>query len=110
MEIARLNVRIIFQKNEAVVDAIGNHKNGWRDYYGCHATIGGEGGREMTAAGIVADDSGMTFSVRFCRKVSEVTNTGYRIIFNGEIYDILSVDHMNFKKKCMKFQCRKARR
>ena len=28
----------------------------------------------------------------------------------GGIYDIVAVDHMNYKKKCIKFKCRKARR
>ena len=30
--------------------------------------------------------------------------------FNDEIYNIVAVDHMNYKKKCIKFRCRKARR
>lgn len=30
MEVALLNVRITFQKNEVVTDAIGNHKTGGR--------------------------------------------------------------------------------
>ena len=29
MDIALLNVKITVQKNETVVDAIGNHKNTW---------------------------------------------------------------------------------
>ena len=31
MDIALLNVKITVQKNETVVDAIGNHKNTWTD-------------------------------------------------------------------------------
>lgn len=46
MEVALLNVRITFQKNEVVTDAIGNHKNRWTDYYSCHATVSGESGSE----------------------------------------------------------------
>ncbi len=33
MDIALLNVRITVQKNEVVVDEIGNHKNTWTDWY-----------------------------------------------------------------------------
>ena len=39
MDVAAMNVRIMFQKNEAVSDAIGNHTDTWADYYSCHATI-----------------------------------------------------------------------
>jgi hypothetical protein len=31
-------------------------------------------------------------------------------MFKNEIYDIIAIDHMNYKKKCIKFRCRKARR
>ena len=50
MDIALLNVRIIFQKNETVVDRFGNHKNEWTDYYSCHATVSGESGSETSVA------------------------------------------------------------
>ena len=33
MEIALLNVKITFQKNSVVPDALGNRKNIWTDYY-----------------------------------------------------------------------------
>ena len=36
MDVAAMNVRIMFQKNEMVSDAIGNHENVWTDYYSCH--------------------------------------------------------------------------
>ncbi len=35
MDVAHLNEKITFQKNSVEVDAIGNHKNGWSDYYAC---------------------------------------------------------------------------
>ena len=41
MDVALLNVKITFQKNAVEVDAIGNHKNGWTDYYTCYATVSG---------------------------------------------------------------------
>lgn len=110
MDIALLNVSITFQKNAVVVDAIGNHKNEWTDFYSCHATVSGEGGKETSAAGTVVDDSDISFTVRFCRKVSELNNTEFRVLFGGEIYNILSVDHMNFKRKSIKVKCQKVRR
>ena len=48
MEVALLNVRITFQKNEVVSDALGNHKDEWKDYYSCYATVSGESGSETT--------------------------------------------------------------
>ena len=113
MEASLLNVKIVFQKNAVEVDGIGNHKNTWTDYYPCHATVSGEAGRqtsETDVAGIVADESDVSFTVRYCRKASVIDSTGYRVVFDGGIYDILAIDHMNYKKKCLKFKCRKVRR
>ena len=110
MDITLMNVRILFQKNVIKTDKIGNHTNIWEDYYSCYATVSGEGGTEKTAAGIVVDDYDISFSVRYCRLVSKIDSTGYRILFNGSIYNILSIDHMNYKRKSVKFKCQRVRR
>ena len=109
MEIAALGVKIMFHKYETVVDGIGNHRNEWTDYYGCHATASGEGGTESTEAGTTTDHAQIAFTVRFCRAASRVTSTGYRILFQGEPYDILAIDHLCFRRKALKFKCRKGR-
>ena len=62
MDIALLNVKITVQKNETVVDAIGNHKNAWTDYHTCFATVSGEGGSEKSVAGLIVDDSDISFT------------------------------------------------
>lgn len=110
MDIALLNERVTFQKNGVTVDRIGNHINGWTDFYSCAATISGESGTESAGAGGTQDHTDMAVTIRWCRKASEITMTGFRLIFHGDIYDIVSVDHMNYKKKCLKFRCRKEQR
>lgn len=110
MEIALLNVRITFQKNSVTVDAIGNHKNEWKDFYSCHATVSGEGGSEKAVAGLVVEDSDLSFTVRYCKKTAGITADGFRVLFDGSIYNIVSIDHLNYKKKALKFKCEKVRR
>lgn len=110
MDIALLNVKVVFQKSTVVVDAIGNHKNEWADWYSCHATVSSESPNEDTAAGMVVDNSKMDFTVRWCRNVSEITADKYRVVYDGDIYNILGIDHMNFKKKSVKLKCQKVRR
>lgn len=110
MEISLLNVRITIQKQETVVDEIGNHTNAWTDYFSCYATVSGEGGTETAVTGLTVDDSDLSFTVRYSRKTSVVDVLGYRILFGGDIYNILAIDHMNYKRKCMKFKCQKVRR
>ena len=110
MDVALLNRKITIQKNTVVTDAIGNHTNKWEDFYSCYAAISGESPNESTSAGMVVDNTKADFSVRWCKAVSEVTPDGYRVVYNGEIYNVLGIDHQNFKKKSVKLKCQKARR
>ena len=113
MDIAAMNEKITIQKNKTLVDDIGNHTNAWNDYHLCYATVGGEnrvGSSETAVAGTTADNADITFTVRYCKAVGSISTDGYRILFHGEIYNILSIDHMNYKKKAIKFKCRKVRR
>ena len=110
MEVALLNVKIVFQKNEVVVDDIGNHKNQWTDYDSCYATVSGENGNEIAVAGTTVQNADLAFTVRYCKNIDAITTDGYRILFDGEIYNILSIDHMNYKRKSIKFRCEKVRR
>ena len=110
MKIGLLNTRIEIQKSSVVTDKYGNHKNEWTPYYTCHATVSSESPKEETAAGVVVDSSKLDFTVRYCRQAAAVTSTGYRIVFGEELYNILGVDHMNFRNKAVKFLCQKASR
>ena len=55
-------------------------------------------------------DFDIAFTIRFCKRAAEVTADGFRILFQGEVYNIVAVDHMNYTKKVLKFRCEKARR
>ena len=110
MEIAAMRVKIMFQRQEAVADGIGNHTSRWVDYFACRATVGGEGGTEKAVAGTVVEDADISFTVRFCRAAERVSSSGFRIVFQEELYDIFAIDHLNYKKKALKFRCRKVRR
>lgn len=110
MKIELLNVRIMISKNDVVVDSIGNHRNIWSDYYSCYATVSAEAGKEQTDAGLIVDDSKIDFTIRWCEKASAITSTGYRVLFNGEIYAIAGVNHMNYIRKSIKLSCQKVRR
>lgn len=110
MDVAAMNVCIMFQRNEVVVDGAGNHMNAWSDYYPCHASVSDSTGKssvESEAAGQTVAHPDISFTVRFCRKVKAVDTTGFRILWDGGIYNILKIDHLNNKKRALKFRCGK---
>lgn len=110
MKIELLNVRIFISKNTVVTDAIGNHRNEWQPFYTCYATVSGEAGKEQTDAGMVVDDSNIDFTIRWCKRAAEIDSTHFRVEFNGELYNIAAVDHMNYRRKSIKLSCEKVRR
>ena len=110
MNVALLNVRITVQKNEVVVDSIGNHKNTWTDWYSCYATVSSESPNEDTDAGMIVDNSKIDFTIRWCRNAAEIAADKHRVFYGGSTYNILGIDHMNFKKKSIKLKCQKVRR
>lgn len=111
MEIAALNQKITIQKNEVLVDAVGNHVNGWNDYFTCYATISGEdGSSESEAAGQISENSKCSFTVRWCSELSQLNSTQYRVVFCGNFYNITGVNHQGYKKHSIKIACQKCRR
>ena len=110
MDVAFLNVRIMVQENQVVTDDIGNHKNTWTDYYFCYATVSNESPSEDTSVGVVIDNSKMDFTIRWCYLASKIDAEHFRVVYAGETYNILGIDHMNFKKKSIKLKCQKVRR
>lgn len=110
MNIARLNERVVIQENTVNVDRVGNHINTWTDYFSCHATVSAESPKENTEAGVVWDDSKIDFTLRWCDKTAAITSTGFRLLFRVSVYEIIGVDHMNFKRKAVKLHCRRVER
>ena len=110
MNIAAMRVRVTFQKNAVTVDKYGYHKNEWTDYYSCYATISGENGQEQAVVGETVENTDMNVTVRYCSETAAITSTKFRIVFEGELYDILGINHLSFKKHAIKFKCRKVRR
>lgn len=103
MNIASMNERITFQKNSVEVDAVGNHKNVWEDYFSCFTYASTLQTAESTGE-VTTEERSVTFCCRYCSELACVSSTGYRILFHGEIYNIRSVDMMNYRREELKFQ------
>jgi SPP1 family predicted phage head-tail adaptor len=108
MNIALLSEKIRIQKSEVASDAIGNRISTWKDYFSCYAGVSSESPKEETAAGVIWDESMIDFTVRWCKETAVVSSKGYRVVFQGSIYSIEGIDHMNFKKKAIKLHCRRS--
>lgn len=104
-----MNERITIEKNAVAVDKIGNHVNTWEEYFSCYTYASTYEARE-SGDEVKEENRSVTFSVRCCRETAAVTSTGYRIHFHGDIYNILSIDPMNYQRKEIRFVCRREAR
>ena len=104
MNIAGLRVRISIQKNETVTDKYGNHKSVWQDYFTCWATAvtSGLSSKEEETAGHTVEADRLDITVRWSSETAAVDSKQYRVLLNGRIYDILSIDEMGFKRNSRK--------
>ncbi len=112
MKISLLNERITFEKNTTYVDENANHKNTWEEYFSCYTYAGSSSyqQKEQQAAGITVTNGGLVFTVRYCSELAVIDSTHYRVRFRGEVYNITSVDMMNYQRESIKVSCEKERR
>ena len=104
MNIAGFRVRITIQKNKAMTDQYGNHKSVWQDYFTCWATAvtSGLSSKEEETAGHTVEADRLDITVRWSSETAAVDSKQYRVLLNGRIYNILSIDEMGFKRNSRK--------
>ena len=105
-EIARFNERLITQKNAVIIDEYKNHLSTWTDYYSCYTYASTyQSDREREEA-ITTEEQTISFEVRYCAELSNLDSTHYRVVFHGDLYDIQTVDFMNYQKKTIRIMCK----
>ena len=110
MRISDLNRKITFQNKDVEVDEIGNHKSVWMDYLTTSTYISFQGKGEEIFLGMEVDRSDISFTVRFQNRLKKINTSEYRILFDDEMYNIISIDFMNYKNRLIKFRSRKVSR
>ena len=96
MNASMLKNKITIQKKTAVPDDIGKISEKWSDFMVVHAYANRLSGQELIIAATNGQQDTVTFSVRYCSKLSELNSNDFRIIFMGRIFNILTVDNVQF--------------
>ena len=90
MEIGTLNQRITFLENRVVTDEIGNHTAVWDEAFSCWAKVTLKASSEQTDAGVTKETQTLEFLIRQSPHWMP-SATGNRILFQGNIYDIIGI-------------------
>ena len=90
MEIGTLNQRITLLEQRVKVDAIGNHTAVWDEAFSCWARATLKSSVENTDAGVTKETQTLEFLIRQSQHWMPSV-TGNRILFQGNIYDIIGI-------------------
>ena len=109
MDVGLLNRRIIIQKKVTERDDAGVSTSSWKADFICWCTVSNESGQVDSGEGLNKPAVDISFIVRYCRQSLSVAPLTHRILFGGEFFDIISVDHVSYKGSMIKFNCQKVR-
>lgn len=103
MDISKLNQRILIQKAISKTDEVGNVIQQWQDFYSCFASVNTAGGKERQK-GDTEEWHKVFFTVRFCKRLAELSSVEYRVVFRGNFYNIVQVDFADYGGKTVKIK------
>lgn len=110
MNISRMNVKITFQKSTITEDEIGNQLLAYEDYFTCFASTSTKTGSEVFSSEQTVVTERLSFTVRYSSETANITSDGFRIKLGNRIYNIVAIDDMAFKHRCIKFHTELERR
>lgn len=90
----RMDKRIVIQVNSDQEDKIGNQATMWTDFHKCWARVIGISDKEYWQARQQNEEQIVSFKIRYCRKLSGLNDYDYRILYNGETYNIKHIDNL----------------
>lgn len=98
---------IEIQKNNPYQDSIGNPKDSWSTYKKTYAYVNGLSGDEYWEAAALHAEKTLEIITRWKPFFKEINSKEFRIIFKSEIYNIVSVDNIQFKNNIVKMRIQK---
>lgn len=99
--------KIEIQKNTPYQDGIGNPKSNWEKFREIYAYVNGLSGNEYWEAAALHAETTLEVVTRWKPFYKEMNSKGYRIVFENEFYDILSIDNIQFNNKIVKMRVQK---
>ena len=110
MNIGLMRCRIVIQKETVTIDSIGNRTNTWTAWHSCFAYVNMQTGGEHESTGRTIVTDTLVFTVRYCSALAGMQPDGYRISFNGRLYNITAVDDFQFRHETLKLTATRTER
>lgn len=88
----RMRYKLTIQELTVIPDDKKEQIEVWNDVITVHCAVSQFTGTEKFQARQEITDSDVTFTVRWSKNLSRINEQDYRIIFKGEVYDILFIN------------------
>lgn len=99
-----LNNKIVIQKMDITRGDIGQEIKAWVDYAVTYAYINGLSGEEYWNAAARQAENTIVFTLRYSKLIGVINPLEYRILFDGKIFDIKTVDNVQYKNQAIKLK------
>ena len=104
MKIAPLNQRVSFEVREVSQDSIGNETSRWSPLFERWASVNLANYDEVFDAGHTENKVQLVVTCRFDSVLSQLDTKQVRLKFQGKLYNILSLDHVQFERQMIKLR------
>ncbi len=95
---------VIIEKNGYAEDEIGNQVVAWTEYYRGYAYMNNLSGTEYWEAAQTQAQNTVMFVLRFHPILSVMNTKEYRLLHHGRVYDITSIDNVQYKNETIKIR------
>lgn len=100
--------KIAIQKQTDIEDEWGNVTKDWADWQTIWVERSSLWGKAYYAARAVNEQNTVEFTARHVAFLDEVDTVNFRVVFDGEVYDIKHIDRLKDDGQWIKFRCLEA--
>lgn len=96
--------KIVIQKYVQGYNDVGSPLDEWQNYKTVYAYVNGLSGSEYWEAANIRQENTVEFVCRWKPFFDEMNTKQFRIIFNDSIYNINTIDNVQFRNKTVKLK------
>ncbi len=104
MDAGAYNQKVVIEKLSNDYDDIGNPIEAWKPFKKVHAYMNGLSGKEYWEAAKLNAENTVDFVFRWKRFFDEIDTKNYRIVWKGKIFDIKTIDNVQFRNETVKIR------
>ena len=98
---------VIIEKNSFKTDDIGNQVSIWKEYYKGYAYMNNLSGSEYWEAAQTQAQNTVMFILRYHPLMDTMNTKEFRMIHHEKVYNIISIDNVQYKNETIKIRATK---